>query len=45
MVGGSAFAGSPTQLLSWWGGALVLAGYGAVMAGVGSLLTVRRDIT
>ncbi len=45
MVGGSAFAGSPTQLLNWWGGALVLAGYGAVMAGVGSWLSVRRDIT
>ncbi len=27
------------------GGALVLAGYAAVMAGVGSWLTVRRDIT
>jgi len=44
MVGGSAFA-DQTHLLSWWGGALVLAGYAAVMAGVGSLLTVRRDIT
>lgn len=32
-------------LLSWWAGALVLAGYAAVLAGVGSLLTVRRDVT
>ncbi|MEO7236949.1 MAG: ABC transporter permease [Lapillicoccus sp.] len=31
--------------LAWWGGALVLAGYAAVMAGVGSWLTVRRDIS
>lgn len=31
--------------LVWWGGALVLAGYAAAMAGVGSWLTVRRDIS
>jgi len=31
--------------LSWWGGALVLIGYAAVLAGVGSALTVRRDVT
>jgi len=31
--------------LSWWGGALVLVTYAAVLAGVGSLLTVRRDVT
>jgi ABC-type transport system involved in multi-copper enzyme maturation permease subunit len=37
---------SPTvQLLSWWAGALVLVAYAAVMAGVGSALTVRRDVT
>lgn len=34
-----------TSLMSWWGGALVLLTYAAVMAGVGSLLTVRRDVT
>jgi ABC-2 type transport system permease protein len=31
--------------LSWWAGALVLVAYAAVLAGVGSLLTVRRDVT
>ena len=31
--------------LSWWGGALVLIAYAAVLAGVGSVLTVRRDVT
>ena len=31
--------------LSWWGGALVLIAYAAVLAGVGSMLTVRRDVT
>jgi ABC-2 type transport system permease protein len=34
-----------TSLLSWWGGALVLLAYAAVMAGIGSLLTIRRDVT
>jgi len=32
-------------LLSWWAGALVLVAYAAVLAGVGSLLTVRRDVS
>ncbi len=31
--------------LDWWVGALVLAGYAAVAAGLGMLLSVRRDIT
>jgi putative exporter of polyketide antibiotics len=31
--------------LSWWAGALVLVAYAAVLAGIGSLLTVRRDVT
>ena len=31
--------------LSWWGGALVLIAYAALLAGVGSMLTVRRDVT
>jgi len=31
--------------LSWWAGALVLLAYAAVLAGIGSLLTVRRDVT
>ena len=33
------------QLLSWWGGALVLVTYAAVLAGIGSLLTIRRDVS
>lgn len=33
------------DLLPWWGGALVLAGYGVVFSAVGVALTVRRDIT
>ncbi len=37
--------GSDLHLLSWWAGALVLAAYAVVMAGVGSGLTVRRDIS
>ena len=37
--------GSERQLLSWWAGALVLATYAAVMAVIGSALTVRRDIS
>lgn len=32
-------------LLSWWAGALVLVAYAAVLAGIGSYLTVRRDVT
>ena len=33
------------ELLSWWAGALVLVAYAAVLSGIGSLLTVRRDVT
>lgn len=36
---------STTELLSWWAGALVLVAYAAVLAGIGSILTVRRDVT
>jgi ABC-2 type transport system permease protein len=36
---------SGTQLLPWWGGALVLLGYGLVFAGFGAFLTLRRDVT
>ncbi len=31
--------------LDWWSGGLVLLGYGLVFAGLGVLLSVRRDIT
>ncbi|MEP7192849.1 MAG: ABC transporter permease [Actinomycetota bacterium] len=33
------------QLLTWWSGALVLVAYAAVLAGIGSMLTVRRDVS
>jgi len=33
------------ELLSWWAGALVLVAYAATLAGIGTLLTVRRDVT
>src|ERR1035437_1034368 len=36
---------SDVVLVSWWAGALVLVAYAAVLAGIGSLLTVRRDVT
>jgi ABC-2 type transport system permease protein len=42
---GGGFNGPSTTQLAWWGGALVLAAYAAVMAGIGSWLTVRRDIS
>lgn len=41
----SSDGGASATTLSWWAGALVLAAYAAVMAGIGSLLTVRRDIS
>ncbi|HEY3263202.1 MAG TPA: hypothetical protein VGJ95_23510 [Pseudonocardiaceae bacterium] len=36
--------GSPVRLLPWWQGALVLAGYAAVLFVLGALSTLRRDI-
>jgi len=36
---------STVKPLSWWAGALVLVAYAAVLAGIGSFLTVRRDVT
>jgi len=38
-------ASPDVAVLSWWAGALVLVGYAVVLAGIGSLLTVRRDVT
>lgn len=38
-------SGGDTSRLSWWGGALALTAWAAVLAGVGSLLTVRRDVS
>jgi ABC-2 type transport system permease protein len=33
------------ELLSWWAGALVLVAYASILAGIGSVLTIRRDVT
>ena len=42
----TASGGGPTVVhLSWWAGALVLMAYATVLAGIGSLLTIRRDVT
>jgi ABC-2 type transport system permease protein len=40
-----AVGGTGTELLPWWGGALVMIGYAAVFAAVGAGLTLRRDVT
>ncbi|MDC5696784.1 ABC transporter permease [Intrasporangium calvum] len=39
------FGGPVTDQLPWWGGALVLTGYAVVMALIGTLRTVRSDIS
>ena len=38
-------AGGGVHLVVWWVGALVLLGYGVVLAGLGSLTTLRADVT
>jgi ABC-2 type transport system permease protein len=40
-----ASGGIEQQLLPWWGGALVLLGYGVLFAALGAALTTRRDVT
>jgi hypothetical protein len=42
---GTLNSATSAQLLSWWAGALVLVIYATVMAGIGSLLTIHRDVT
>jgi hypothetical protein len=42
---GGGFNGEVLEQLSWWAGALVLAGYAALMAGLGTWRTVRSDIS
>lgn len=37
-------AGTETNLLAWWAGALVLLAYGLLFAGIGLALTLRRDV-
>jgi ABC-2 type transport system permease protein len=45
MAGASLYTlGSPVELLPWWQGALVLAGYAVVLFALGSRLAVRRDV-
>jgi ABC-type transport system involved in multi-copper enzyme maturation permease subunit len=45
MAGGSLLTvGSPVQLLDWWAGGLVLAGYAVVFFVLGWASTVRRDV-
>ena len=39
------FDGQPISQLSWWAGALVLVGYAAVTAGLGTWRTLRADIS
>lgn len=42
-----AFGGGPsaTHLVVWWVGALVIVGYGVVLAALGSYTTLRADVT
>jgi hypothetical protein len=42
---GAVNTSSTVVLLSWWAGALILVAYAAVLAGIGSMLTVRRDVS
>lgn len=45
MAGASLFTlGTPIQLLEWWQGGLVLAGYAAVLLALGGVSTLRRDV-
>ncbi|GAA6524573.1 ABC transporter permease [Intrasporangium sp. DVR] len=39
------FSGPVADQLTWWGGALVLTGYAVVMALIGTVRTVRADIS
>jgi hypothetical protein len=41
----STFGGSTSQLLPWWGGAIMLLIYGIALTVVGTLTTLRTDIT
>jgi ABC-2 type transport system permease protein len=38
-------SGTPRALLPWWGGAVMLVVYGVALAAVGTLTTVRADVT
>ncbi|MGE9809438.1 ABC transporter permease subunit [Janibacter sp. G1551] len=45
MVGGVQSGGATSTQLEWWAGALVLAGYAVVLAGLGIWRTLRSDIS
>ncbi len=46
IAGASVFGSSGAgTLLPWWGGLLVLSGYGVALAAIGRATTIRRDIT
>jgi ABC-2 type transport system permease protein len=44
-AGRTTFEGVNTRLLPWWGGAIMLVVYGVVLALVGTLTTLRSDVT
>ncbi|HXQ43605.1 MAG TPA: hypothetical protein VN816_03115 [Acidimicrobiales bacterium] len=44
-AGRTAFNGGTAQLLPWWGGAVMVLVYGVALALVGTLTTLRSDIT
>ena len=39
------FGGASNSLLPWWGGAVMLVVYGVVLSVVGTLTTLRSDVT
>lgn len=45
MVNGVTSQGGDVTFLSWWAGAIVLAGYAAALSAFGTWRTVRQDIT
>ena len=47
MLGATNQAGEGVTIpvFEWWGAALVLGAYAAVMAVIGTMLTLRRDVT
>lgn len=44
-AGRTTIGGVTTRLLPWWGGAVMLVVYGVVLAVVGTLTTLRSDVT
>ena len=44
-AGRTAFNGGTAQLLPWWAGALMVLLYGIVLSVVGTITTLRSDVT